>query len=340
MSRKSPGAFHSGAGSGAQLVERIDRRPADRTAGSGRPSATYATGRMPELVALDLAGGAAFVDALARGLGRRATPSPCSTAGCPPRPRPELLEALRPGRRGRRRRASGGPRRRACPSRPGDALVVATSGTTGDPQGGGAHPRRGRGLGPGHLGGGSGVDPARHRWLCCLPLAHIGGLSVVTRAVLTGTPVTVLDRASTPTVVERLGRRRRGHPRLAGRRPPSRRVDPGVFDGILLGGAAPPESAARQRRHHLRHDRDRLGRRLRRPAPRRGRAGHRRPGADGGACPARSCCARRCCCAPTATAPIRRVAGPDGAGGWLPTGDAGQLAADGRLWSSTAGWPR
>ena len=24
-----------------------------------------------------------------------------------------------------------------------------------------------------------GVDPARHTWLACLPLAHIGGLSVV-----------------------------------------------------------------------------------------------------------------------------------------------------------------
>ncbi len=38
-----------------------------------------------------------------------------------------------------------------------------------------------------------GVDPARHRWLACLPLSHIGGLSVVTRSLLTGTPLTVLD---------------------------------------------------------------------------------------------------------------------------------------------------
>ena len=33
-----------------------------------------------------------------------------------------------------------------------------------------------------------GVDPARDRWLACLPLAHVGGLAVVTRALDTGTP--------------------------------------------------------------------------------------------------------------------------------------------------------
>ena len=38
-----------------------------------------------------------------------------------------------------------------------------------------------------------GVDPAADRWLACLPLAHIGGLSVVTRALLTGTPLEVHD---------------------------------------------------------------------------------------------------------------------------------------------------
>src|SRR3546814_5239174 len=32
------------------------------------------------------------------------------------------------------------------------------------------------------------VDPATDRWLACLPFAHIGGLAVVMRALLTGTP--------------------------------------------------------------------------------------------------------------------------------------------------------
>ena len=37
------------------------------------------------------------------------------------------------------------------------------------------------------------VDPGTDRWLACLPLAHVGGLSVVTRALVTGTALTVHD---------------------------------------------------------------------------------------------------------------------------------------------------
>ena len=39
-----------------------------------------------------------------------------------------------------------------------------------------------------------GGRPGRHRWLACLPLNHVGGLAVVTRSLLTGTPVTMLPR--------------------------------------------------------------------------------------------------------------------------------------------------
>src|SRR5439155_3563343 len=73
----------------------------------------------------------------------------------------------------------------------GDALVMATSGTTGDPKGvvltHAALHASGRSTGL-RLA----VDPDRDHWLACLPLAHVGGLSVVTRALVTGTPVTVL----------------------------------------------------------------------------------------------------------------------------------------------------
>src|SRR5665213_4078962 len=87
---------------------------------------------MGELVALDLPAGPAFVDAL------RATWD-AGDAVLPidrrlPRPVADrLLEALRPSRvlspDGNRPRAGG------IPTEPGDALVVATSGTTGDPKG-------------------------------------------------------------------------------------------------------------------------------------------------------------------------------------------------------------
>ena len=112
------------------------------------------------------------------------------------------------------------------PVEDGDALVVATSGTTGEPKGvvlthdaieasARATSARLR------------VDPARDVWLSYLPLAHIGGLSVVTRALVTGTPLTFdLDAGATlvslvPTQL--------------------RRVDPSAFRVVVLGGAAPPD---------------------------------------------------------------------------------------------------
>jgi o-succinylbenzoate---CoA ligase len=118
----------------------------------------------------------------------------------------------------------------------GDALVVATSGTTGAPKGvvlthdavrasARATSRR------------LGVDPARHRWLCCLPVAHIGGLSVITRALVTGTPLDVhagFD-AEAVTAAAAAGATHTSLVTAA-----LARIDPSRFERILLGGAAPP----------------------------------------------------------------------------------------------------
>ena len=77
------------------------------------------------------------------------------------------------------------------------------------------------------------VDPATDRWLACLPLAHVGGLGVVTRAVLTGTPLTVVPNVESAapddgaTLVS-----------LVPAQLP--RVDPARFRTILLGGSAMP----------------------------------------------------------------------------------------------------
>jgi o-succinylbenzoate---CoA ligase len=95
----------------------------------------------------------------------------------------------------------------ARPTDEGDALVVATSGTTGEPKGvvltmdavrasAEATSRR------------LAVDPAADSWLSILPVAHIGGLSVITRALITETPV-VFDQPATlvslvPTQANRL----------------------------------------------------------------------------------------------------------------------------------------
>lgn len=112
---------------------------------------------------------------------------------------------------------------------PGDALVVATSGTTGEPKGAvlthdalaaAAHATSRR----------LAVDSAHDRWLACLPLAHVGGLGVVVRALLSGTPVVVRDRFELATGAT-----------LASLVPAHvLRFDVSEFRAVLLGGQAPP----------------------------------------------------------------------------------------------------
>ncbi|HUY86321.1 MAG TPA: AMP-binding protein, partial [Acidimicrobiales bacterium] len=76
---------------------------------------------------------------------------------------------------------------------------MATSGTTGDP----------RGVVLTHEGIQSGVrassdrleiDPSSDWWISCLPLAHVGGLSVVIRSIETGTRLTIFERFDTQDV--------------------------------------------------------------------------------------------------------------------------------------------
>jgi o-succinylbenzoate---CoA ligase len=190
---------------------------------------------VPELVALDLPGGPGFVDTL-----RAVWDTGDAAAPLDPRlpraARDGILAALRPARVV----ASDGEHHvvaNGLPVEPGDALVVATSGSSGQPKGvvlthealeASAWATSER----------LGIDPSRHSWLGCLPLAHIGGLSVVTRALLTGTRLTVLPEFDAE-LVEGLGRSGRAtHVSLV--TAALRRLDPSVFAGILLGGSRPP----------------------------------------------------------------------------------------------------
>jgi O-succinylbenzoic acid--CoA ligase len=190
---------------------------------------------VPELVALDLPGGAGFVDTL-----RAVWDTGDAAAPLDPRlpraARDAVLAALRPSRvvasDGEHHVMAGG-----LPVEEGDAVVVATSGSSGQPKGVVlTHDAlRASALATSDR---LGIDPARHAWLACLPLAHVGGLSVVTRALLTGTPLTVLPGFDAD-VVEALGRAGRAtHVSLV---PAAlRRLDPALFTRILLGGSRPP----------------------------------------------------------------------------------------------------
>jgi O-succinylbenzoic acid--CoA ligase len=188
---------------------------------------------MRELVALDLPAGDGFVAAL-----RGAWEDGDAVLPLDPRlPRlavDRLVEALAPTKvvdaDGSHRRPAGRP------TEAGDALVVATSGTSGHPKGvvltheavrASALATSAR----------LEVDAGRDRWLACLPLAHIGGLSVVTRSLLTGTPCTVLERFD-PGAVERHARS--GATLVSLVATALGRTDASGFRQVLLGGAAPP----------------------------------------------------------------------------------------------------
>jgi len=155
----------------------------------------------------------------------------------PTEARRAMLDALRPtrivGSDGEQHALPDG-----IPVDDGDALVVATSGTSGQPKG---VVLTHEAVSASALATSErlGVDPARHSWLACLPLAHIGGLAVVTRALLTGTPLTVLPGFEAETV-EQIGRSGRAtHVSLVATA--LRRLDPSNFTCVLLGGSKAPD---------------------------------------------------------------------------------------------------
>ena len=118
------------------------------------------------------------------------------------------------------------------PIEPGDALVIATSGSSGPPKAAVLT----------HSAVEASARATSERlqvtdndhWLACLPLAHVGGLSVITRSLITGTTLTVIDgfdadvvSASEATLVSLVTTA-------------LQRIDPSLFRAIVLGGARPP----------------------------------------------------------------------------------------------------
>ena len=189
---------------------------------------------MPELLALDLPPGPRFVEAMCSAWEAGNAVFPLD----PRLPRPavlSLLEALRPARvvsaEGTQSVAGGG-----MPTEDGDALVVATSGTTGEPKGvvltrdavlasAVATSRRLE------------VDHERDLWVACLPFAHIGGLSVVTRALNTGTPYRIHERFEGGAIEHEA---RAGATMVSLVATALGRTDTSGYRIVLLGGAAPP----------------------------------------------------------------------------------------------------
>jgi len=122
------------------------------------------------------------------------------------------------------------------PVEDGDAVVIATSGTTGAPKGVVLthHALRASAIATSTR---LDVDPARDTWLACLPLAHVGGLSVVTRAIVTNTPLVVHAGFDAEAVQAAAAD---GATLVSLVATALRRIEPAVFRVVVLGGAAPP----------------------------------------------------------------------------------------------------
>lgn len=185
---------------------------------------------MRRLVALDLPGGPDFVTALRRAWDDGDAVFPVDQR-LGPTARAELIDRMGCGSivgpDGGSTRTAGG-----VDVDDGDALVVATSGSTGDP----------KGVVLTHAAVAASAEATCERlavgdddhWLACLPLNHVGGLSVVTRALHRGTRLTVHPRFD-PAAAEASGATLVALVATA-----LGRIDPTRFRTILLGGSRPP----------------------------------------------------------------------------------------------------
>jgi O-succinylbenzoic acid--CoA ligase len=186
---------------------------------------------MPDLIAVDLPGGPEFVTALMT-IWERGDAVFCLDQRLPAPAREAVLTAIAPTHI----YSHGGQQVRWPHGRGvevGDALVMATSGTTGQPKGivlteaavtasAVASSER------------LGVTSSDH-WLACLPLSHVGGMSVITRALQAGTGLTVQPGFDPEAVMNS------GATLVSLVSTALRRIDPTRFRKIVLGGAVPPE---------------------------------------------------------------------------------------------------
>ncbi len=188
---------------------------------------------MNRLTAIDLPNGAAFVDALQRIWDRRDAAFPIDQR-LPGPARDSLLAELTPA--GVIDASGEHQLGDSDPVEHGDAVVLATSGSSGAPKGviltheAIAYSAR---ITNQRLG----VDPATDKWYACLPFAHVGGLSVVLRSLFGGvafTPTADIDQSSLRVAAET------GHTMISLVPAALDRIDPIAWRTVLLGGSAMP----------------------------------------------------------------------------------------------------
>ena len=123
------------------------------------------------------------------------------------------------------------------PMQDGDALVIASSGSTGSPKGI-IHTHS-------SILAGAQASAARlqltsdDHWLVCIPVSHVGGFSVISRAMHTGAALT-LHPAFDATAVEQALKSGVTHTSLVATA--LSRIDTSLFRTILLGGSSAPDN--------------------------------------------------------------------------------------------------
>ena len=193
---------------------------------------------MARLVALALQGGPLYVDAIRRVWDAGDAIAPLDLR-LPSGELDRVMTALSPGAiiedDGEARSLDGG-----LPLEDGDAAVVATSGTTGLPKAV-IHTHDSVAASALATSAALDIDPSKDRWLACLPLAHIGGLAVVMRSLVTGTEVEVHPRFNAEATIDAAAR---GATLVSLVTRALNQVPAESFRTVLIGGAAPPPDRA------------------------------------------------------------------------------------------------
>lgn len=185
-----------------------------------------------ELVCVDLDCGPAFVDRVRRAWDEGDAVFPVDRR-LPPAARATIIRAVAPTVVADE---SGDASHDGRPVQDGDALVVATSGTTGDPR---AAVLTLAAVTASAEASSSRLDVGPDDcWFACLPVSHVGGFSVIARSIIVGTPC-IPGARFTPEGYVRAAAE--GATLVSLVATALSRVDPSLYRTILLGGARRPE---------------------------------------------------------------------------------------------------